>query len=180
MAKKKSYEIQARVADELLQAPESFSFGGVSYSIAPPTFGTLTRVSAMLARIPEEPKIPEKGKEFETIVSSAYKYGIVPRIVALLILGAKEAEKPDDSAAKGISSSRGFWRKKQGATARKTKLDALAERLDLEASPVELKDAIAPLLERLELKDFFVLTTFLHRLNVTKPTKVEEATAPGR
>lgn len=180
MAKKKTYDIQSRVADELLQAPESFSFGGMKYSIAPPTFGTLTRVSAMLARIPAEPERPEKGKEFETIISSAYKYGIIPRIVALLILGAKEAEKPDDMRRGCIPLFRPFVRKKLGGTVQRTKLDALSERLEMEASPRELKDAIAPLLERLELKDFFVLTTFLHRINVTKPTKVGEATAPGQ
>lgn len=180
MAKKKTYDIQSRVADELLQAPESFSFGGMKYSIAPPTFGTLTRVSAMLARIPAEPERPEKGKEFETIISSAYKYGIIPRIVALLILGAKEATEPASSGGIGKPLSRLFKRKETAVIARKTKLDALAEKLDLEASPSELKDAIAPLLERLELKDFFVLTTFLHRINVTKPTKVGEATAPGQ
>ena len=172
--------IQARVADELLQVPETFSFGGIKYNIAPPTFGTLSRVSAMLARIPAAVEIPEKGKEFETIVASAHKYGIVPRIVAMLILGAKEASKPDKKARKGFLSSLGFGRKNRPEITERTKLDALAEKLDLEASPSELKNAIAPLLERLELKDFFVLTTFLQRLNVTKPTKVEEATAPGR
>lgn len=172
--------IQARVADELLQVPETFSFGGIKYTIAPPTFGTLSRVSAMLTRIPAAVEIPEKGKEFETIVASAHKYGIVPRIVAMLILGAKEAEKPDTSTREGNISFLGIRRKKRRGIVQRTKLDALAEKLDLEASPSELKNAIAPLLERLELKDFFVLTTFLHRLNVTKPTKVEEATAPGR
>lgn len=173
-------DIQTRVADELLQVPETFSFGGVKYTIAPPTFGTLSRVSAMLARIPASVEIPEKGKEFETIVASAHKYGIIPRIVAMLILGAKEASMPDKESRKGNLLLFGFRRKNRPAIAGRTKLDALAEKLDLEASPSELKDAIAPLLERLELKDFFVLTTFLHRLNVTKPTKVEEATAPGR
>ena len=177
---KKDTNIQSRVADELLQTPETFYFGGVRYSVPPPTFGTLTRVSGMLARIPSEGITAEEGKEFGAIISSAYKYGVVPRIVALLILGAKEAAEPAQKSRGGFPLFRLFRRKKDAVIAGKTKLDALTERLDLEASPGELKDAIVPLLERLELKDFFVLTTFLHRLNVTKPTKVEEATAPGR
>lgn len=172
--------IQERVARELLQQPETYSFGGETYRIAPPTFGTLVAVSSLFRGLPENGIEAEKGKEFEAIVSMAHKYNRVPRIVALLILGAKEAEMPAKEKVKGNIFGRRSRRRNDAQRGSRTKLDALAEKLNYEASPSELKDAIAPLLERLELRDFFVLTTFLHRINVTKPTKVEEATAPGR
>lgn len=172
--------IQARVAEEILQTSETFSFGGVAYKVAPPTFGTLVAVSGMLRGLPEKEIEAEKGKEFGAIVSAAYRYGNVPRIVALLILGAKAAKEPFDEGGEVKIFKRLSRRKNAKETGGKTKLDALAEKLSEEASARELKEAVAPLIERLELKDFFVLTTFLHRLNVTKPTKVGEATAPGR
>lgn len=181
MANKNTDNIQQRVAKEILQTPETVSIGGVDYKVAPPSYGTLIAVSSMLRRLPEGGIEIKEGSEFETIISEAHRYSVVPRIVAMLILGAKEAKEPARAKRRGIFSELGFGRKKSDGTGLETKLDALAKTLENDASPEELKNAIAPLMERLELKDFFVLTTFLNRLNVTKPTKVEtEATVHGR
>lgn len=177
----KNVNIQGKVEREILQKPDVISLGGETYTIAPPSFGTLVAVSSLLARLPEKAIVLEKGQEFESIISTAHRYGIIPRIIALLILGAKEAREQAEKTRNGILSAFIKKRRRQAGNSQKTRLDVLAQKIEDKASASELKDAVAPLLERLELKDFFVLTTFLHRLNVTKPTKVEkEATVRGR
>jgi hypothetical protein len=57
----------------------------------------------------------------------------------------------------------------------------LAQELLEELTPAELYDLTVTVLQRMNLTDFFGLTTFLIEINLMRQTKVEtEATAPGQ
>nr|UWG77753.1 MAG: hypothetical protein [Bacteriophage sp.] len=57
----------------------------------------------------------------------------------------------------------------------------LAQELLEELTPAELYDLTVTVLQRMNLTDFFGLTTFLIEINLMRQTKVEtEATVPGQ
>lgn len=165
--------VQHKVAETLLKAEHKISLGGKEYTVAPPSIGTLVYVSDLISRVP---KIEiREGSESIDILAGAKDYKILPELMAVLILGVKEIRQSVEPAKKWLfGANKG---KKQ------TKLEALVKEINENASPIEIKNAIVPLLESLQLADFFVVTTFLNGINITKPTKVEtatEATASGQ
>ena len=163
-----SAEVQAKVADTIMQRPSEVRLGGKVYRVAPPSIGTLILVSDMISRLPEETPT-RKGREKEDILAVAKDFELVPEILAALILGAKEINY----------TGKNFLVAKH----RERKYNRLVGKLRDTASPEEVAEVIIPMLDSLQLKDFFVVTTFLQGINLTKPTKVEtetEATASGQ
>jgi hypothetical protein len=166
-------DIQARVARTILQEHRTVVLGGKKYDVAPPTLGTLILASEMIARMPGA-IVTNKGREFQDIIAAAKDYKAIASFVAVLILGAKKArETACFYGDKGL-----LKRRKKVET---TRSEALSREILDNVSPQEIKDAIVPLLEGLQLNDFFITTTFLNGINVTKPTKKVEtkATASG-
>ncbi len=166
--------IQARVAQTILEDSRTITLGGRSYRVAPPTLGTLIRASEMIARLPEAIEV-NKGREFQDILAAAKDYGALADFAAILILGAKKAREEVETY-----ESRGFLRRKKKVVT--TRAEALSREILESVSPADLKDAIIPLLEGLQLNDFFITTTFLGGINVTRPTKKKvgtKATASG-
>lgn len=164
--------IQAKVARTLLEDRKTVVLGGKEYAVAPPTLGTLVRASEMIARMPERID-PRKGREFHDILAAAKDHKALASLVAVLILGAKKAKETTFVGGK----RRLFIRKEKVPV---TKEEALSREILDNVSPAEIKNVIVSLLEGLELDDFFITTTFLTGINVTKPTKVvTEATASG-
>ena len=158
--------VQQKVSETLLRSELTVSLGGKEYKVAPPSIGTLVYVSDLISRVP---KINvREGSESADIIAGAKEYRILPEIIATLILGVKEIRKSVEPAKKR------FFMANKGK--KRTKLEALMQEINENAQPSEIKAAIVPLLESLQLGDFFVVTTFLNGINITKPTKVENAT----
>ena len=170
----KNETIQARVAQTILQDDHRITLGGKEYRVAPPTLGTLIRASEMIARMPGAIETT-KGREFKDILSSAKDFGAIADFVSVLILGTKKARETVETY-----ESKGLFRRKQKVVT--TRGEALSREILDSVSPEEIKEAIVPLLEGLQLNDFFITTTFLSGINLTKPTKKEvgtKATASG-
>lgn len=166
--------IQARVAQTILEDSRTVVLGGKRYAVAPPTLGTLVRASEMIARLPEAIEV-KKGREFQDILAAAKDYKALADFAAVLILGAKKAREEVE-----VTETRGLFKRKKKVSM--TRAEALSREILESVSPAELKDAIIPLLEGLQLNDFFITTTFLSGINVTKPTKRKaetRATASG-
>ena len=150
--------IQQRVAETVLQRPMTFALGRRTYKAAPPTIGTLILVSDMLSRMPD---LHLDGADvFRSTLRAAKDSSYLPEICATLILGAK-----------GIDRKEFIW-------FGRTRLARLTERIRREASPAEVSRAISEIVAGMGVGDFFAISTFLQGLNLTKPTKVENASAP--
>ena len=166
--------IQASVAETILEHNNQIVLGGKRYSVAPPTLGTLIRASAMIARMPKRLTVT-KEREYQDIMAQAKDYAPLANLVAILILGEKKAREIEPS-------SKGGWLSKRKEKAPQTREQALAREILDNVPASEIRGAIAPLMARLELDDFFVVTTFLNGINVTQPTKEKvepEATVSG-
>lgn len=159
MAKKTT--IEGKTAQTILQQPTTVTVGGRQYKVAPPSTATLILASEAIA------ELPHVTMETDNVVNEALYYAKYCRpigdIVAILILGAREADKPNDTGGRKWS-----WRRK-GA---ETKREALAREL-LEMSPRELQSLLAEVMQLMEIGDFFGVTTFLCGVNMTKRTRVE-------
>lgn len=158
--------VQKKVSEAVLQEARTIKLGGRIYRVAPPTVGTLIMASAKIAELPEEMEV-RKGREKEDLIAQAKDFVALPEILAILILGAKKIKEGRSGLAAWLGARR---------------YGRLTRRITESASPAEMREVILPMLDSLQLKDFFVVTTFLQGINMTKPTKVEtqtEATASG-
>lgn len=163
-----SAEVQAKVSKTILQQVTEVRLGGKAYRVAPPTVGTLIMVSEIISQLPQEREI-RKGREKQDILAGAKDFGLLPEIIAVLVLGAKEINYNG--------------RNMLIAKMRRRRYEKLVGKIRDSASPEEIASVTAPMLDSLQLKDFFVVTTFLQGINLTEPTKVEnetEAIASGQ
>lgn len=159
---------EKRVADTMLQTEISVTLNGKTYAVAPPTLATLIKVSEAVARMPRD--VPDEASVMSDCLRIARDCKPIAEIVALLILGAKQATKPVRRPWWQ------FWQKRKP-----TQLEQLMAEVLNGATPHQLHEMLARLLGQMQIADFFGLTTFLCEINLTKPTKVvTEATAPGQ
>ena len=147
------------VADTILARVSEIALGGNIYTLAPPTLATLIMVSEVVSSFPQA-KLTDDKKKMQYALSEAKNYGVLPELLAILILGAKAVER-----AKRSRKWRWFG---------KSRYDRLVEEIRLNASPGEVKRAIIPMFNNLEIRDFFVCTTFLAGINILKPTMTEQ------
>lgn len=166
MAKKTT--IEGKTAQTILQQPTVVTVGGRQYKVAPPSTATLILASEAIA------ELPPVTMEAENVVNEALYYAKYCRpigdIVAILILGAREANKPSETEGRKWS-----WRRKGAETKRET----LAREL-LELSPRDLQSLLAEVMQLMEIGDFFGVTAFLAAINLTRPTKADEQIARGQ
>ena len=173
---------EQKVSDTILQKPIEVSVGDRKYTAAPASTATLILVSETISLLPHAKLDPERL--VEDSLSIAKDCRPLGEIAAILLLGAKnlkETVKVRQKVEKRrlfglvkvtetIEIERGIDRKAELAT----------ELLD-DLSPRELNNLVVSLLQKMELGDFFGLTTFLTEINLLRPTKVEnETTASGR
>ena len=169
--------LEQKAADTILQQAARVKIGDKEYEAAPPSIATLILVSEAVSRLPQR-KLDDKD-----IVSECLAVGRDCRplgeIAAILILGARhinETINDPQTERKGLLG-RLFRRK----TKTITKKEALANEIIDTYTPKELHNLIAMLLGRMDLGDFFALTTFLTEVNLLRQTKVEtETTAYGQ
>ena len=165
--------METRTAETILQEGQSVKIGDKTYTIAPPTIGTLIRVSEILGRVPEldiDENVSPEERAIQTL-RKAQNFGVIPELYATLILGNKRINETEKVRRNGRK-----WGKKE----ERKMVDILADQIRDEVSPTELQKTIPFLLSTLQLTDFFVLITFLNEISLTKPTKVIKTTVSGQ
>ncbi len=164
---------EAKVAQTVLQEPTQVTVGDRTFDVAPPTLKTLILASAAISQLPQE-QLDHDHIVQETLYI-AKNCAVLGDVAAILILGAKGLKETVTRPRKGLLGLLGF--KHKVVIDRQAELaNYLLENL----SAKSLRDVIMSLVQKLQLGDFFGLTTFLIDLNLLRPTKVEETTAFGQ
>ena len=180
MAEKKTLE--EKVADTILEKAEELSIGSKTYQVAPPSTATLILVSEAVSRLPRVVSDPENV--VEESLSIAKDCRALGDIAAIMILGARHlTERVKVQQTREKRYLWGLFKRKvveEVEEVRDRKAE-LAQELLENLTPAELYDLTVTVLQRMNLTDFFGLTTFLIEINLMRQTKVEtEATAPGQ
>lgn len=168
----------------MLQVPATVKIGDREYDVAPPTFGTLLLVSERLAEVPDigETDGLDGRERASWLIKRARDFGVLPEILATLILGSKHiSDKEDVVERRRMEGIRGFFGAKENIVTSVSVFDRLVKEIRDEVSPSQMTDIIPWLIGGLQLSDFFVLTTFLREINLAEPKKVvKKATARGQ
>lgn len=173
---------EQKVSDTILQKPIEVSVGDRKYTAAPASTATLILVSEAISLLPHAKLDPERL--VEDSLSIAKDCRPLGEIAAILLLGAKNLKETVKVRQK-VEKRRLFGLVKVSETIETErvidrKAELATELLD-DLSPRELNNLVVSLLQKMELGDFFGLTTFLTEINLLRPTKVEnETTASGR
>ncbi len=162
---------ERKVADTLLQAPLEICLGGTVYEAPAPTYGTMVEISAIIA---ENDKVLEVDAEDITpgVLRYAKDSTYLIDIMVTLILGAKRLK----SGGGNFFFNLAFKVKHRTLKSPKR---WLFERLMTSCTNTELAHALGTLLGALNVRDFFACITFLREANITRPTKVMQATQSG-
>lgn len=173
--------LEQKAADTILQRAAKVNIGGKEYEAAPPSIATLILVSEAVSRLPQR-KLDEGKLVFECLNVAKYCKPLGD-IAAILILGARHYNEENSAP----QTREKWWYKwlhicnRFGSSEHRTRGEVLAQEILATYTPHELYDLIAILLQRMDLADFFALTTFLTEINLLRQTKVEtETTAFGR
>lgn len=164
--------LEEKVADTILQRTAKVKIGGKEYQAAPPSIATLILVSEAISRLPQR-KLNENSIVSECL-AVAKDCRPLGDIAAIMILGARHInDKADDpqTGQKGLFR-RIFSRKHKTLTQK----EFLAQEIINTYTPTELHGLITMLLQRMDLADFFAITTFLTDVNLLRQTKVETGT----
>lgn len=174
--------IEEKVADTILQKEIEVTVGGKIYKAAPASTATLILASEAVSRLPKINLDPEKVVEESLAVARECRP--LGEIAAILILGAKNLT--ETIKTRQTVEKRRLW----GLVKRTEEIEVeqvidrkaeLAKQILEDLSPRSLNLLVAQLLQKMELGDFFGLTTFLTEINLMRPTKVEnETTASGQ
>ncbi len=143
--------IEQKTADAVLQNEMEVTINGKKYMVAPPSIATLVMASAKIAELPSV-ELNRDNILMETI-AIAPDCAIVSDIIAILILGAKKIKR----------EKRHLWNPFS-----KSEFDKLKKEIEESVTPRELQDILAGLLMRMDIGDFFGVTTSLIGVNLTK------------
>ena len=159
--------MEEQVAQTLLEEPTTVTIGGEAYKVAPPSIFTLVRASKYISKIPTD--TINEGNIFGSIIHNAEEYENIAWAISVMVLG-------DDFTEVETYPKWQFWRRKE----KLTKGETLAKKLM--KSPInEVSKSFFKVLGQMDIRAFFVITTSLKGMMITKPTKeVEtETTASG-
>lgn len=181
--------IETKVARTILQEPEKITVGDTVYQVAPPSTATLILVSEAAARMPQEKLDPERI--VDEVLSIAKDCRPIGEFAAILILGAKgltETRKAVKTVEKTVYEPILFGLLKRPRVITETveeevmidRKAELSKALLEDLSPRELHNLTARLLQRMQIADFFGLTTFLIETNLLRQTREVETTASGQ
>lgn len=159
--------MEEQVAQTLLEEPTTVTIGGEAYKVAPPSIFTLVRASKYISKIPTD--TISEGNIFGSIIHNAEEYENIAWAISAILLGKKFTEIVTYPKWQ-------FWRKKNNVT----KGEMLAKKL-INTPITEVSAAFFKVLGQIDIRAFFVITTSLKGMMITKPTKeVEtETTASG-
>lgn len=173
----KGKTIEQKVAETVLQQGEEITVGGKKYTAAPASTATLILASEAVSRLPQATLDPEKV--VEESLSIAKDCRPLGEIAAILILGAKhltETVKTRQTVEKRRLWGLVRWTEEVEAERVIDRKAELARQLLEDLSPRSLNQLVARLLQKMELGDFFGLTTFLIEINLLRRTKVGNGT----
>lgn len=168
--------IEQRAADTLLQRSAKVTVCGIEFEAAAPSIATLVLVSEAVA------KLPGRRLDANNIVAECLAVAkdcrILGDVAAILILGARHINDTMPTTQSGRNGFLNRFIPKRNVKKR----EWLSHNIMETYTPTELHGMIAMLLQRLDLADFFALTTFLSEVNLLKETKVEKTrtTASGQ
>ena len=170
--------LEQKAADTVLQRAAKVKVGGKEYEAASPSIATLVLVSEAVSRL------PRRKLDGDILVTECLDVAKHCRplgdVAAALILGARQYGETIPEPKKGLLTRFSGLFHKEGRTP-ETKGEALSREILETYSPRQLYDLVAMLLQRMELADFFAVTTFLTEVNLLRRTKVENGTtASGR
>lgn len=141
--------IGQKAAETIGEKPISIKIGESTYTLCRPTIRTMIEVSRLIGLYPSI-KL-EKGHEINSLIKVAKDVEPLGMIVATLILGYYKC---------GIKEMVYKW-----------KINRLAQKILNQHTCKEIAQALVELLARLEIVDFFGITTSLSEINLTKITK---------
>lgn len=180
--------IEQKAASAILELPiAKVTLGGDTYEVAPPSTATLIMVSSLISELPEVSPDTTDSEVLPTILGIAKDSGVLGRIAATLILGARRIkEHPMTTVEAWVTARKWSWRHFRKVEKDSTVSTAVFERDHLagiileEMTPAGLHDFLMTVLTEAHLADFFVLTTSLQTKNLLKARReVETTTAPG-
>ncbi len=152
--------MEEQVAQTLLEEPTTVTIGGEAYKVAPPSIFTLVRASKYISKIPTD--TISDGNIFGSIIHNAEEYENIAWAISAILLGKKFTEIVTYPKWQ-------FWRKKNNVT----KGELLAKKL-INTPITEVSAAFFKVLGQIDIRAFFVITTSLKGMMITKPTKEVE------
>lgn len=172
---KKKETIETRVAEAVLQQPMEVAVGKSTYLVAPPSVATLILASEAVSRLPAGAMDEQRVLE-ETLAKAEYCRPL-GEVAAILILGAKgltETVKVKEKQRRRYLFGLFHLTRTVEVERIVNRKEQLADDLLENLTPSELNLLISQILRRMQIADFFGLTTFLTGANLLRPTKVEE------
>ena len=159
--------MEEQVAQTLLEEPTTVTIGGEAYKVAPPSIFTLVRASKYISKRPTD--TISEGNIFGSIIHNAEEYENIAWAISVIVLG-------NDFTEVETYPKWQFWKRKKSVT----KGEILAKKL-INTPINEVSSAFFKVLGQIDIRAFFVITTSLKGMMITKPTKeVEnETTASG-
>lgn len=173
--------VEQKVSREMLQQPEDIKVGDKTYRFYPPSTATLILASAAISKLPQV-KLDD-GKLVEETLFIARDCLVLGEIAAILLLGAKHlTEKQKVLVVKEERHLWGLVRRKRTIEEEQVidRKEELSRRLLEDLEPRELHTLVSHLLMRMQIADFFGLTTFLIEINLLRQTRKVETTASGQ
>lgn len=174
--------IEEKVAEAILQKDVEVTVGEKIYKAPQASTATIILVSEAISMLPHIKLNQERAAEESLCYAKDCQ--VLGDIAAILLLGAKKITETVKTK-KTVETRRLFGLiKKSEEVEIEQVIDRKAEvakHLLVDLSPKELNKLVAKLLQKMELGDFFALTTFLTEINLLRPTKVGiKATASGQ
>ena len=159
--------MEEQVAQTLLEEPTTVTIEGEAYQVAPPSIFTLVRASTYIRKIPTD--TISEGNILGSIIHNAEEYENIAWAISVILLGK-------DFTQIVTYPKWQFWRKKKNVT----KGELLAKKL-INTPITEVSATFFKVLGQIDIRAFFVITTSLKGMMITKPTKEVEnqTTASG-
>ena len=152
--------MEEKVAQTLLEEPTTVTIGGEAYKVAPPSIITLVRASKYISKIPAD--TIDEEHIFGSIVHKAEDYENIAWAVAVILLGNRFTETVRPRFWQ-------FWKRKENIT----QGEILANKLT-KAPMSEISEAFFKVIGQMDIRSFFVISTSLKGMMITKPTKEVE------
>lgn len=166
--------IEQMVAETVLEKPLEVKVGENTYQVAPASTATLILVSEAISQLPKIALDTEKV--VEESLSIAKDCRVLGDIAAILILGAKnitEKRKVPQIKEKRYLCGLIHFSRTEEVEVSVDRVSELSRELLENVSPKELNLIVSQILSRMQIADFFGITTFLTELNLLHPRKVE-------
>lgn len=163
----KEMTLEEKTAEAMLQSPYAVTVGRRHYLVRPMTIATLAMLSKEISRVTIS--IDKDPQEFVFgLLKNASQFEGIGRIIAIMILGAKKLTPHG-------------WLKVLKIPFYRWRLNDLARYINENLTGGEINTIMGETMKRMEVVDFFQITTFLSEINMLKAKKVEtKMTASGQ